>query len=270
MPTLKKDGSQQVPDQFEGSTVIIITVQDYPSPGDTTRLSFMPDEEATQAEMDAFGNGAISVQNVNTTPPDIPVCFVKGTLITTPSGQIPVEDLRAGDLVKTRGQGDQPVRWVGSQKFLAHGKYAPIRIRAGALGNTRDLLVSPQHRMLLTGWRLELLFDHTEVLVTAKSLLNDQSITREDGGEVEYYHILLDNHQIIFAEGCPSESFHPGGQAMTSFSKATQQEIYELFPALKGDIGNYGKTARISLKSHETAIALRALQQQPAYRPIDR
>lgn len=263
LPTLKRDGSQQVPDQFEDNNIVIITIQDYPSPGETTRLSFMPDVQASQAEMDAFGNGAIDIQNVNTAPPATPVCFVKGTLITTPSGQIRIEDLRAGDLVETLDQGNQTIRWIGFQSLPAHGKYAPIRIQAGALGNTRDLLVSPQHRMLLTGWKLELLFDSTEVLATAKSLINDRLIMREEGGVVEYYHILFDTHQIIFAEGSPSESFHPGVQAMNSYSQATRREIYELFPALMVNISNYGRAARISLKPHEAAIAVHILKRNP-------
>jgi hypothetical protein len=67
MPTTKNNGSQQVPDQFEGNAVYIVTVQDYPTAGETTRLAVLPDDLATQAEMDSFGNGAIDVQNVDTT-----------------------------------------------------------------------------------------------------------------------------------------------------------------------------------------------------------
>ena len=86
---------------------------------------------------------------------------------------------------------------------------APILIRKGALGNTRDLRVSPQHRMLLSGWQAEVLFGESEVLATAKSLVNDHSILREEGGEVKYFHILFDSHEIVYAEGAHPKASTP-------------------------------------------------------------
>ena len=93
LPTLRRDGSRQVPEQFQGSEVIVITVQDYPTAGETTRLTFLPNETATQAEMDAFGNGAISLQNITTSGPGV-ICFAEGTRLLTPNGKRPVEALR--------------------------------------------------------------------------------------------------------------------------------------------------------------------------------
>ena len=81
------------------------------------------------------------------------LCFAQGTWVTTPSGQVPIEELAAGDMVVTMDHGPQPIRWIGSSKRPATGNMAPILIRKGALGNTRDLRVSPQHRMLLSGWQ---------------------------------------------------------------------------------------------------------------------
>ena len=130
------------------------------------------------------------------------VCFTRGTLIKTDQGERPIEELAAGDMVLTMDHGYQPIRWIGSSKRAATGDLAPILIRKGALGNDRDLRVSPQHRMLLQGWQAELLFGELEVLATAKSLLNDHSILRDEGGEVEYFHMLFDTHEIIYAEGC--------------------------------------------------------------------
>ncbi len=129
-------------------------------------------------------------------------CFTRGTLIKTDQGERPIEELAAGDMVLTMDHGYQPIRWIGSSKRAATGDLAPILIRKGALGNDRDLRVSPQHRMLLQGWQAELLFGELEVLATAKSLLNDHSILRDEGGEVEYFHMLFDTHEIIYAEGC--------------------------------------------------------------------
>jgi len=83
-------------------------------------------------------------------------CFLEGTLIETVNGPRAIEDLQLGDLIPTMDSGDQPIRWVASSRIVGNPKAAPIRIEAGALGNTRDLYVSPQHRILLTGWRAEL------------------------------------------------------------------------------------------------------------------
>ena len=180
------------------------------------------------------------------------VCFTRGTLIKTQAGDITVEELSAGDMVLTMDHGYQPIRWLGSTERSATGSLAPILIRKGALGNDRDLRVSPQHRMLLQGWQAELLFGEAEVLATAKSLVNDNSIIRVEGGEVEYFHILFDTHEIIYAEGTPSESFHPGEQGWKALDEPTRNEIVELFPELSdGDFSSYGPAARVSLKHKE-------------------
>lgn len=182
----------------------------------------------------------------------VAICFTSGTLIKTQSGEVAIEGLTIGDMVLTIDHGYQPIRWIGSSKRPATGDLAPILIRKGALRNDRDLRVSPQHRMLLQGWQAELLFGETEVLTTAKSLVNDHSIIRVEGGEVEYFHILFDTHEIIYAEGAPSESFHPGEQGWKALDEPTRDEILELFPELfDGDFSNYGSSARISLKHKE-------------------
>ena len=183
------------------------------------------------------------------------LCFAQGTWITTPSGQVPIEELAAGDMVVTMDHGPQPIRWIGSSKRPATGNLAPILIRKGALGNTRDLRVSPQHRMLLSGWHAEVLFGEREVLATAKSLVNDHSILREEGDEVEYFHMLFDTHEIVYAEGAPSESFHPGPEGWKALDEPTRNEILELFPQLaNGNFDSYGPSARASLKYKEGSL----------------
>ncbi|MDC1467965.1 Hint domain-containing protein [Planktomarina temperata] len=180
------------------------------------------------------------------------VCFTRGTFIKTQTGERPIEELTQGDMVLTMDHGYQPIRWIGSSKRPATGNMAPILIRKGALGNDRDLRVSPQHRMLLQGWQAELLFGEHEVLATAKSLVNDHSIIRVEGGEVEYFHLLFDIHEIIYAEGAPSESFQPGEQGWKALDEPTRNEILELFPELSdGDFSSYGASARFSLKHKE-------------------
>ena len=180
------------------------------------------------------------------------ICFTSGTRIATLSGDRRIEDLVEGDLVLTMDRGYQPIRWIGSTKVRATGDLAPILIRKGALGNDRDLRVSPQHRMLLQGWQAEMLFGEEEVLATAKSLVNDHSILRDEGGEVEYFHILFDTHEIIYAEGAPSESFYPGEQGWKALDQATRDEILMLFPELEAsDHASYGASVRASLKHGE-------------------
>ena len=194
--------------------------------------------------------GSTSVPEAEGIP--VMTCFVSGTLIKTRSGEVPIETLTAGDLVLTMDHGYQPIRWIGSSKRPATGDIAPIQIRKGALGNDRDLRVSPQHRMLLQGGQAELLFGETAALATAKSLVNDHSIIRVEGGEVEYFHMLFDTHEIIYAEGAPSESFHPGEQGWKALDEPTRNALLELFPELSdGDFSNYGPSARVSLKHKE-------------------
>jgi hypothetical protein len=196
-----------------------------------------------------------SQSNFSNTITNTVVCFASGTSIKTQSGEVLIEDLCVGDMVMTLDHGCQPIRWIGSSRRAAIGDLAPILIRKGALGNDRDLRVSPQHRMLLQGWQAELLFGEHEVLATAKSLINDHSIIRVEGGEVEYFHMLFDTHEIIWAEGAPSESFHPGEQGWKALDEPTRNEILDLFPQLAdGNLETYGPSARMSLKHKEGAL----------------
>jgi len=188
------------------------------------------------------------------------VCFTAGTRIMTVSGERPIETLEPGDLVLTMDHGYQPIRWIGSTTVEAKGNLAPIVIEEGVLGNSRTLRVSPQHRMLLSGWQAELLYDTAEVLAPAKALINDQSIRREEGGTVEYFHMLFDVHEIVYAEGAPSESFHPGEQGWGALAEEARAEILQLFPMLEdGDFMAYGPSVRRSLKANEAKLAAELL-----------
>ncbi|WP_127113093.1 Hint domain-containing protein [Shimia sediminis] len=185
-------------------------------------------------------------------------CFVQGTLIRTPHGDVPVEDLDVGDLVATYDNADQPVRWVGHRSVPAQGKLAPIRIAAGTFGDHTALLVSPQHRVLIRDSLAEVLFGHTEVLVAAKDLVNDSSVTRISGGEVTYYHLLFDQHEIVFSQGLETESFLPGPQINNIFEEETVEEICTLFPELDVQTGNgYSSVVRPALKSYEAEVLMK-------------
>lgn len=188
------------------------------------------------------------------------VCFARGTLIETDRGEVAIEHLVEGDMVRTLDNGFQPIRWIRSSLAPAFGNLAPIRIAAGTFGNRRDLLVSPQHRIMLSGWQMELLFAEPEVLAPAKSLINDSTIRSEVGGMVVYYHMLFDRHEIVFAEGAPSESFHPGQTALDGMDEAVRDEIFTLFPELRNNRDGFGPAARICLKHYEAQVAMQCLE----------
>jgi len=202
----------------------------------------------------ADGGGTAYGLLVETDPPAA-VCFVAGTYILTTKGEVLIEDLNIGDEIITLDSGVQPIRWVGSSQRYVSKALAPIRIRKGTLGATKDLRVSPQHRMLISGWQAELLFGAVSVLSTAKSLVNDLTIIQEEAGQVEYFHILFDTHEIIFANGVQSESFHPGEQGWRALNKATRDEILEIFPSLaQNTFTDYGPCAYPAVLHKESAL----------------
>jgi len=158
-----------------------------------------------------------------------PPCFARGTMIATPDGLCAVEDLNPGDLVLTRDHGPQHILLISQNEFSAVGRNAPVRICKGALGNDVDLMVSQQHRMLIDDWRAELFFGEDEVLVAAKHLVNSDTIYVHEGGNVEYFHLLFEQHEIIWGAGIPSESYFPPHFAERSDDE-TLDEIRRMFP----------------------------------------
>ncbi|PHR52955.1 MAG: type I secretion protein [Robiginitomaculum sp.] len=182
-----------------------------------------------------------------------PPCFTPGALIETPSGARLVEELQVGDLVNTRDNGPQEIRWVGRSVIAGRDNFAPVRICKGALGNARDLIVSPQHRMLVTGWRAELFYGETEVLVAAKHLINGDTIYAAPVEKVTYIHLMFERHEVIYAEGIATESFDPGGR-MAQENPALFQELSRLFPEKAREGKWQPDTARIILRHHEAAL----------------
>ena len=182
------------------------------------------------------------------------ICYSAGTRIATAAGLRAIETLQPGDQVVTRDNGLQPVRWISCSTVPAEGNLAPVRIPAGLFGAERDLLVSPQHRMLNTGPSAALLCGAQEVLVSALHLVNGSSIRQQPGGMVTYVHLLFDRHEIIYAEGAPSESFHPGSQAMSALDAPVREELFRIMPDLRWCPGTYGATARQCMTRHEAVL----------------
>lgn len=167
-------------------------------------------------------------------------CFTPGTLIATGQGERPVEMLAPGDSVQTRDNGLQTVRWVGSQRFrgrvLARKAHLrPVLIRKGALGGafpTRDMFVSPNHRMLIAGDQTGLYFREREVLAAAKHLVNHRDIQMIPTTSVTYLHFMCEDHQVVLANGAWTESFQPARASLNGLSTSQRKEILELFPEL--------------------------------------
>lgn len=183
-----------------------------------------------------------------------PTCFVKGTLIDTDTGPRRIETLRPGDQIQTLDNGMQTLRKLCTATARAVGNFAPVRFEPGALGNTLALKVSQQHRVLIRGWRAELLFGEHEVLIAAKYLVNGRDVRLIEGGSVTYMHLLFDRHEIVFSENVPTESYFADGQSKAE-DDPQQAEIMALFPELaKPRRRQTGVTARPVLRGYEASL----------------
>ena len=183
------------------------------------------------------------------------ICFTPGARILTPSGERPVESLRPGDMVITRDHGAQPLRWTGHRTVPGVDRFAPIRVAAHVLDGARaPLLVSPQHRFLFTGYKAELLFGCDEVLVAAKHLVDGHAVTQTDQAAVTYIHLMFDRHEVIYAEGAATESFHAGDTGLSAIANSAREELFALFPDLRSHPQSYGPTARPCLRRHEARL----------------
>ncbi len=188
-----------------------------------------------------------------------PICFVTGTRIGTAAGPRPVETLRPGAVVLTLDHGPQPVLWAGSTPVGGTPRatlpaFAPVRIRADAFGPgrpARDLHVSRQHRILVGGWRAELLFGTDEALFPAAGLIDGRAIAPDrPAGAWSYHHILLPRHGIVFAEGLAAETLLPRDACLASLSAEARAGLARILP----DIRAYGPPARPILRRWEGAL----------------
>ena len=184
---------------------------------------------------------------------EVVACFAAGTRIATPYGEVPVERLRVGDAVTTGGGETVAVKWIGRRGYgadmvAANPQLRPVRVRADALASgvpARDLLVSPSHALLVDG-----------VLVPAAALVNGRSIASAASGAVAYFHIELDRHEILLANGAPAESFVPiAGRAM--FQNASE------FVAMYGPDAAPPATCRARI---EDGVRLEAIRRRLAVR----
>lgn len=171
-------------------------------------------------------------------------CFTPGTAIATPRGPAAIEALRPGDMVITRDNGPQEIRWVGQRTVSGPAlrldqALRPVRIRAGALGAgvpERDLEVSPNHRVLLLGDHPSLEAAETEVFVSAHHLVGTRGIASVDVAEVTYLHFMCDRHEVVLSNGAWTESFRPSPTALLGVTERSREELFAIFPELAGEM----------------------------------
>lgn len=239
------------PANVGGGTITIIGGETDETTGDTLDFNGLldngsvvitdPNQGGTGTLTDGTTVGFDEIENI--------ICFAAGTAIATPQGPRAVEALRAGDMILTRDSGPQPLEWTGARKGLVGVDMAPVVFQPGALGNTAPLRVSPNHRMLIRGWRAQLMFGEEEVLVPAKALINGADVTVEAAGLAHYVHLLTPAHEIIFAEGAEAETFLPGLEGLDGIGDLDRARLFRVRPELRADLSAYGRTARPTMRS---------------------
>lgn len=250
------DGDVDVLD-LNGSVDFDIVYQDSidptGTPGESGKVIYYTDDTKTVIK------GELVFKEIENVIP----CFTPGAMIATPRGEVPVETLREGDKVITRDNGIQEIRWTGNRTLnraeLAEGDgLKPILINAGSLGRNlpeRDMLVSPQHRVLITGETPQLYFEESEVLVAAKHLVGKSGVSIIDTMRTTYIHFMFERHEVVLSDGAWTESFQPGDQTLGAMGEASRDEIFALFPELATaeGVSDYA-AARRTLKAHEAKL----------------
>lgn len=207
-------------EDLRGQQITVITAQS------GQRYVFLTNGTTSQTTMNAFPNGAHSIGNVSATGPVL-VCFLRGTQIDTPTGERAVETLAVGDLVLNDEGVAVPIRWIGRRRVSAaevalFPDLRPVIVPAGLFGPGQPhspLGLSPQHRIALTGWQIELLFGCDEVLLPAVHLPQSAAMRAKGPGPFEYFHLLFDRHEIVISNGLPTESFQLGERGLISLEQ---------------------------------------------------
>ncbi|MEO9682301.1 MAG: Hint domain-containing protein [Tateyamaria sp.] len=209
-------------------------------------------------------------ENFNNSITNSVVCFARETLLQTPIGYQEIGTLKVGDEVETAQNGAQKVVWIGTRKLSSADLFAsphlkPVRISAGALGvdlPSTDLLVSPQHRILIASKIAERMFGQREVFVPAIKLIEAEGIDQVTSvAPITYVHILLESHQIVFANGAPAESLHTGPCALQALTVEARKEIFDIFPELES-VRKSGSTVRPTVQKQAKVDQLLARHQK--------
>ena len=189
---------------------------------------------------------------------DFITCFGPGTTILTAKGKQSIDDLQVGDMIWTQHHQMQPIRWIGRTTVEAKGAFAPIVFAPGALENTTELVVSPEHRMCIRAPATELLFASEEVLVAAKHLTDLPGVSLREGGMITYTHFMFDRHEVVCSNDQLTESFFLSDVSISALSQDQGREILALFPSLQTGTASFGSAAAMILKAKEARVLAHA------------
>lgn len=203
-------------------------------------LVLLAEEERFALPLSPIGSGVdYTLLSVEPAPGDLQLAdllclsFARGTMITLTDGsQRAIEALVPGIEVLTRDHGRQVVRWIGHARLRAVGAFAPVVITAGSLGNEGDLIVSQHHRVFL--YQRERLpgMATSELLVQARDLVDGEAVYLREGGFVDYFSLVFDRHEIIYAEGVPSESLMVNDATLNRLPPELAADMKARFPGL--------------------------------------
>lgn len=185
---------------------------------------------------------------------DFITCFGPGTLIETSDGEVEVQHLERDQLVWTRDGGFQPILWTSTTEVKGNGAFAPVVIEAGTIGNTRDLVVSQQHRVLIQSPATDMLFGSTEVFVAAKHLCGLPGVSIRETDHITYTHFMFDRHHIVRSNGALTESYYYGDAAKHALSSPQREEIRALFPSVEGVSAAFRHTAVATIGAREASV----------------
>ena len=203
-------------------------------------------------------------------PGPIPLCLAGETLVSTREGRKEARTIVVGDEVWTKDNGYQAVRWVGKKSldtaYLAlHQQHVPVVFEPGSLGGglpSRQMTLSPLHRLLISTAEISLMFGDDTVLVAAREMVNGSTIRFDrERTSVDYIHLMFDRHEIIEAEGSLVESFHPNERSLSVLDHQVRKELFELFPELQNISARPVTHARQNLKAHEGVLAASMIQE---------
>ncbi len=159
--------------------------------------------------------------------------FARGTMISLADGsQCAIEALLPGQHLLTRDRGRQPIRWIGHARLRAVGAFAPVVIAAGTLGNSGDLILSQHHRVFLYQRNRLPGLQTAELLVQARHFVDGERVYLREGGYVDYFSLVFDRHEIIYAEGVPSESLMVNDATVNRLPPEIAAEVKAQFPGL--------------------------------------
>jgi len=254
---------------FEG---FIISATDGPAAGlSSTDIGTSTTTGSLQSD-----DGGSTYYSQSTPNSGIVPCYAPGTRIKTPSGWRAVEDLRPGDRVNTADNGPQTIRWVRSQTYpldAVSSDAKPVRIQAGALGRgcpAQDLVVSPQHRILVGGQGQLQSHFKAEVFVPAKSLTDFAGIRHLNGkASITWVHFACDQHEVVNANGCQSESLLLGAMVVQNLPAPERQNLLEMFgPPASPKAALNGPPARICLTPNEVGQCLERAGQPQTHQTV--